>query len=272
MQFEDDSRVTLALQKVTTSTLCEGSEWVVVDQDALAEQVARIAVGQFSHVSRILLGEAATATKVRQAAKKDAVGLLTPKPNEEPWHRDGWVFQAISWIAAHHGGGVAIRAPHLIKAHKGFDGLKLELSDAGAVTGVIVFEDKATANPRDTIRDDVWPGITKLEQGERSNELGQEVSALLQTQLRTFPDLDVEAAVEEIAWKEARRYRVAITVDKSHATPEPRLALFKGFESKAPGAISRRIAETMLVQDLRPWMQAFADLVIAEIEGLPDHV
>jgi hypothetical protein len=272
LQFEDGSRVTLALQKVTTSTLCEGSEWVVVDQDALALQVARIAVGQFSHVSKILLGETATATKVRQAAKKDATGLLTLKPKEDPWHRDGWVFQAISWIAAHDDGGVAIRAPRLIKAHKGFDGLKLELSDAGAVTGVIVFEDKATANSRDTIRDDVWPGITKLEQGERSNELAQEVSALLQTQLRTFPDLDVEAAVEEIAWNEARRYRVAITVDKSHATPEPRLALFKGFESKAPGAVSRRIAETMLVQDLRPWMQAFADLVITKISELPDHV
>jgi hypothetical protein len=87
----------------------------VVDQDALAEQVARIAVGQFSHVSPILLGEAATAIKVRQAAKKEAIGLLTLKPSEDPWHRDGWVFQAISWIAAHDGGGVAIRAPHLIK-------------------------------------------------------------------------------------------------------------------------------------------------------------
>jgi hypothetical protein len=272
LQFDDGSRVTLALQKVTTSTLCEGSEWVVVDHDVLAEQVARIAVGQFSHVSKILLGESATAAKVRAAAKKDAIGLLTLKAKEDPWHRDGWVFQAISWIAAHGDGGVAIRAPHLIKAHKGFDGLKLELSDAGAVTGVIVFEDKATANPRDTIRDDVWPGIAKLEEGERSNELGQEVSALLQTQLRTFPELDVEAAVEEIAWKEARRYRVAITVDKSHATPEPRLALFKGFEDKAPGAIGRRIAETMLVKDLRPWMQAFGDLVITKIKGLPDHV
>ncbi|WP_377848686.1 hypothetical protein [Bosea sp. UC22_33] len=264
--------MTLALQKVTTSTLCEGSDWVVIDEDVLAEQVARIAVGQFSHVSKILLGETVTPAKVREAAKKDAIGLLSLAAKEEPWHRDGWVFQAISWIAAHDDGGTAIRAPHLIKAHKGFDGLKLELSDAGAVTGVIVFEDKATENPRATIRADVWPGITKLEQGERSNELGQEVSALLQTQLRTFPDLDVEAAVEEIAWKEARRYRVAITVDKSHATPEPRLALFKGFDSKAPGATSRRLAETLLVEDLRPWMQTFADLVITKIKGLPDYV
>jgi len=244
----------------------------VVDQEVLAEQVARIAVGQYRHVGRILLGAGASAAKVTQAAKNDAITLLSLKPDEKPWHRDGWIFQAISWIAAHNDGGVAIRAPHLIKAHKGFDGLKLELSDDGVVTAVVVFEDKATENPRATIRDDVWPGIARLEQGERSNELGQEVSALLETQLRSFPELDVDAAVQEIAWKEARRYRVAITVDKSHATAEPRMALFKDFDSYAPGDTSRRRAETMYLPDLRPWMQMFANLVIAKVNGLPDDV
>ncbi len=257
---------------MTAPNLCEGSEWVVVDKDALAEQVARIAVGQYRHVSRILLGAGASVAKVTQAAKKDAITLLSLQPDEKPWHRDGWMFQAISWIAAHNDGGVAIRAPHLIKAHKGFDGLKLELSDAGAVTAVVVFEDKATENPRATILKDVWPGIARLEQGERSNELGQEVSALLQTQLRSFPELDVDAAVQEIAWKEARRYRVAITVDRSHATAKPRMALFKDFDSFAPGDTSRRRAETMYLPDLRSWMQTFANLVIAKVNGLPDDV
>ncbi|PWC26465.1 hypothetical protein [Teichococcus aestuarii] len=264
--------MTLTLQRVEAPDLCEGSEWTVVDQDVLAEQIARIAVGQYRHVARILLGAGASAANVIQAAKKDAVALLSLKPEEKPWHRDGWVFQAISWIAAHSDGSVAIRAPHLIKAHKGFDGLKLEFSDTGAVTAVVVFEDKATDNPRDTIRDDVWPGIVRLEQGERSNELSQEVSALLETQLKSFPDLDVDAAVQEIAWKEARRYRVAITVDKSHANAKLRMALFKDFDSHAPGDTSRRLAETMHVSDLRPWMQAFANLVITKINGLPDNV
>ena len=262
----------MILNKVTAPDLCEGSEWVVVDQDALAEQVARIAVGQYRHVSKILLGAEASVAKVSQAAKKDAIALLSLKPDEKPWHRDGWMFQAISWIAAHNDSGVAIRAPHLIKAHKGFDGLKLELNAAGEVTAVVVFEDKATENPRATIRDDVWPGIARLEQGERSNELGQEVSALLEAQLRSFPDLDIDAAVQAIAWKEARRYRVAITVDKSHATAKPRTVHFKDFDSFAPGENSRRRAETMHVPDLRPWMQAFADLVINKIVSMTDDV
>lgn len=50
------------------------------------------------------------------------------------------------------------------KADKGFDGMQLELNEAGtAVIAIIVFGDKATDNARDTIRDDVWPGIIALE-------------------------------------------------------------------------------------------------------------
>jgi hypothetical protein len=243
--------MTLTLEKVSAPGLCEGSEWVVSDEDALAEHVARIAVGQYRHVAKILLGEGATAAAATQWAKADAITLLTLKKDEEPWHRDGWLFQAISWIAAHNASGVAIRAPHLIKAHKGFDGLKLELNDAGEVTAVIIFEDKATEHPRDTMRN-VWLGIAKLEQGQRTNELSQEVSSLLEAQLKTFPKLDVDAAVQQIVWKEARRYRIAITVDKPHSTAEKRKGLFKDYDTHAPGDIARRGAETMCLPDLRP--------------------
>ena len=195
--------MTLTLENVSAPDLCEGSEWVVADENALAEHVARIAVGQYRHVAKILLGEGATAAAVTQSAKADAITLLTLKKGEEPWHRDGWVFQAISWIAAHNASGVAIRAPHLIKAHKGFDGFGLEMNEAGEVTAVIIFEDKATENSRNKIRDDVWPGIVKLEQGERTNQLSQEVSSLLEAQVKTFPSLDVDAAVEK--WFGRRR-------------------------------------------------------------------
>jgi hypothetical protein len=262
----------LELLQVSAPNVCEGSEWVLVDQNALAQQVARIAVGQYHHVRKILAGFGDSPAVVVQAAKNDAIALLTVKPGDKPWHRDGWLFQTVSWIAAHLEGGVAIRAPHLIKAHKGFDGLKLELSAAGKVTAVVIFEDKATKQPRDTICGKVWPAIARIEQGERSNELVQEVSALLETQMRSFPDLDVDAAIQEIAWKEARRYRVAITVNEPHTNAESRISLFKDFDIYVPGDSGRRLGETMHVPDLRPWMQAFASLVISKIKDLPDHV
>ena len=56
--------MTLTLEKVISPDLCEGSEWVVADEDALAEHVARIALGQYRHVAKILLGEGATAAGV----------------------------------------------------------------------------------------------------------------------------------------------------------------------------------------------------------------
>jgi hypothetical protein len=140
--------MTLTLEKVISPDLCEGSEWIVADEDALAEHVARIAVGQYRHVAKILLGEGATAAAVNESAKADATTLLTLKKDEEPRHRDGWLFQAISWIAAHNASGVAIRAPHLIKAHKGFDGLKLELNDAHPCTGGTDSEGLAEDLPR----------------------------------------------------------------------------------------------------------------------------
>jgi hypothetical protein len=264
--------MTLTLEKVSSPGLCEGSEWIVADEEALAEHVARVAVGQYRHVAKILLGEGAAVGTVTRSAKADAITLLTLKRDEEPWHRDGWLFQAISWIAAHNSSGVAIRAPHLIKAHKGFDGLKLELSADAKVTAVVIFEDKATERPRDTIRDDVWPGIAKLEKGERTNELSQEVSSLLEAQLKTLPDLDVDAAVQQIVWNEARRYRIAITVEEPHATAEKRKRLFKDYDAYAPGDVVRRGAETMCLPDLRSWMQSFADKVIAKINALPDNV
>jgi hypothetical protein len=264
--------MTLTLEKISSPDLCEGSEWLVADEDALAEHVARIAVGQYRHVAKILLGGGVTAAAVTQSAKHDAITLLTLKKGDDPWHRDGWLFQAISWIAAHSATGVAIRTPHIIKAHKGFDGLKLELNDTGDVIAVIIFEDKATENPRDTIRDKIWPGIAKLEQGERTNELSQEVSSLLEAQLRIFPNLDVDAAVQQIVWKEARRYRIAITVDKPHLTAKKRRQLFKDYDTYVPGEIARRGGETLCLPDLRLWMQIFAAKVIAKIKGLPDNV
>jgi hypothetical protein len=264
--------MTLLLTKVDASEVCQGSDWAIEDQDALAEQVARIAVGQYRHVAKILAGTGSAPPPSDDDVKTNAIALLTAEDPNNPWHRDGWLFQAISWIAAHTGGGAAIRPPHLIKAHKGFDGLQLELSADGSVQAVIIFEDKATENPRDTIRDDVLPGIAKLENGERRNELGQEVAGLLETQVRTFPDLDVDAALQLIVWKEARRYRVAITVASPHNGDAKRKALFKDYDTCAPGNLQRRGAETMTIPELRKWMHGFAGLVIEKIKAMPSDV
>lgn len=264
----------LTLTPVTHGKLCHGSRWVIANEDDLARKVAHIALGQSRHVAAILAKIEKKSPVTRTDTAEAAIKLLTVPEDKDPYHRDGWVFQAISWIAAYRNdSGAIVRAPHAILAHKGFDGIQLRLDVSNEnVTAVVIFEDKATENPRSTITGDVWMGIRALERGERMPELIQETGAILEAHQRRFPELDIDLAVETILWEEVRRYRVAITVNDAHDEDSKREALFKGFDRVAPGSLRRRQAETMSIPDLRKWMKQFSAKVIRQIEAWRDHV
>lgn len=242
--------------------LCHGSTWAVQDEGKLADQIAYVALGQSWHVQRIMAGANLGPAPNTKSAAISALALLTVA-GEDPWHRDGWMFQVMSWIAAHTAkpGGV-IRSPHMILAHKGFDGLQLEMdNETGAVGAVIIFEDKATDNPRETIRKEVWPDFKQLEDGDQENVLTAEVSGLLQT----LPDVDPDVAIQNIIWKQARHYRVCITVGDSHSSAAGRLRLFRDYDTVAIGTAQKRRAETFHVKHLRGWMNDLAVKAIAAV-------
>lgn len=264
----------LTLTPVAHGKLCHGNRWVIADENDLARKVAHLALGQSRHVAAILSKIDKKVPATRGDAAKAAIKILTVPEGKEPYHRDGWIFQAISWIAAYRNdAGAIVRAPHPILAHKGFDGMQLRLDVANEkVIAVVIFEDKATVNPRSTITGDVWEGIRALERGERMPELIQETGAILEAHQQRFPELDIDAAVETILWEEARRYRVAVTVDDAHDDDGEREALFKGFENVAPGGRKRRQAETMSIPNLRKWMNQFAAKAIGQIEAWRDDV
>lgn len=264
----------LTLTPVTHGKLCHGSRWVISDEDDLASKVAHIALGRSRHVVAILakIDKKKPATRVDTA--KDAIKLLTVEKGSKPYHRDGWIFQAISWIAAHRNeAGAVVRIPHGILAHKGFDGMQLRLdTNEENVVAVVIFEDKATKNPRSKVSGDVWNGFRALERGERMPELIQETGAILEAHQLRFPNLDIDDAVETILWEQARHYRVAVTVDGACDDDTERKALFKGFDEVAPGACKRRQAETMSIPDLRKWMDKFAAKTVKKIEAWRDDV
>jgi hypothetical protein len=151
----------------------------------------------------------------------------------------------------------------MILAHKGFDGLQLEIDSSGLVSAAIIFEDKATDHARKTITAEVWPEFRRMEAGDRENVLMAEVSALLQTN----PALDADKAIENIIWKQVRRYRVSLTVSAKDATPKGRQKLFAGFDSVAAGSVDRRRAEIFEIDELRKWMAALAHKTIACIKA-----
>jgi hypothetical protein len=255
----------IILTPFSVGELCDGCSWAVDNVDVLAEQIARVAVGQAEHVADILaqagLAEAATTAE----AIEDAVELLTVAGGA-PYHRDGWMFQVMSWIAAHrHTPGGLISVPHMILAHKGFDGIQIDLdSDTGAVTAVVVFEDKATENPRAKIREDVWPDFRNLEAGKKQNVLAAQVTTLLKAASHPDPN----TAVQKVIWADARRYRVSITIENGHATEEGRAQLFADYDEVAPGDRWRRRGETFLVPNLRDWMATLAELAVSKARVL----
>ncbi|ACB97310.1 hypothetical protein [Beijerinckia indica] len=262
--------MTLTLVPIDHGELCHGWTWNINDEDMLAERVARIVLGQYRHVAKILSGAGVPGPVANTEQANAAIKQLTLAEGDDPWHRDGWLFQAISWIAAHQQPSASLtRMPHIRKADKGFDGIQLELNEAGtAVIAVVVFEDKATDKARDTIRDDVWPGIVALEKGERLNELSQEVSGMLDARAAADPEFDLDTAIANTLWHNARRYRVSITIGNTHNNADARAKLFKGFDNSAPGPASRRRADTIYLPEMRNWMASFAACVILKIKAI----
>jgi hypothetical protein len=241
-----------------------GFVWTVEDEDELARMVARVYLGHWNHVQKILMKLGKGAPPVADGAVIEAKARL--KVNGTPWHRDGLLFQAISWIAAHKLSGSTpsvISLPHLIPAHKGFDGIQIELDEQHELRGVLVFEDKASENPRAIITSEVWPEFRLLESGARETELMQETTALLQR--GQVPDID--EIIEGIVWKKIRKFRVSVTGEPKHGTVSGFAKLFKDYEAVAPGTDpAKRRAEVICLADVRVWLSAFAKLVEQAID------
>lgn len=240
-----------------------GSTWTIADEGQLAELIARVAIGQSRTVERILRATGDLPTSYPRGGFEGARELLTVGIGDSTYHRDGWVFQVIAWIAAHRFDDQAlIRAPQMIKADKGLDGLIIEFDDNG-IAHVVICEEKATKNPRKQVKSKVWPEFEQFETGVRDNELIASVTSLLEISR----DPDPDGTVADILWSEKRAYRVAVTVGKKHASAKGRKGLFKGYEKSVLGEVTRRRAETLVVENVRKWIHCIAERALAEIDS-----
>lgn len=238
----------------------EGCTWSVPSVEELANAIAIIAVGQSTHVANILHAAGLAAKPTTKGALKGAIKLLTSSGNFA--HRDGWMFQVMSWLAAQlRTPGALMNTPHMIHAHKGLDGLQVSIDGADKVTAVVLFEDKATENPRSMVRDKVWPEFTEFETGENEHLVTAEVTQLLKVAGHSDP----QQAVADIMWKQVRRYRLSITDELS--TDQSQAKLFKGYEKSVPGGMERRRAEVFEVLGLRAWMDNLAKVAIKKAEA-----
>lgn len=244
-----------------------GSTWQVDDEDALAEMIARVALGQSRIVERILHATDALPANYPESGFVGAKNLLTLKNGQAPYHRDGWIFQVISWIAAHlQDTDALIRAPQMIQADKGLDGLIIEFDDDG-IARIVICEEKATENARSKIQSQVWEEFKSFETGLRDNELVATVTALLERSGNPDPD----KTVADILWHDKRAYRVAVTVGQAHFTDAGRKSLFDGYDTIISGNIDRRRAETLLLNDIRAWLNNIAAKAAAIVDDAEEQ-
>jgi hypothetical protein len=245
-----------------------GFVWKICDEHELARLIARVYLGHARHVENILrrLRPSGSSPPVSVSAAKSAKKLLAINTD----HRDGLLFQAISWIVAQREAskGSIIKLPHLIPAHKGFDGLQIDFGAKQKMLGLVIFEDKATKNSRSTITNKVWPEFKKIEAGARENELMHETTALLER----ASGVDVDKVIEEIVWQHLRRYRVSVTGEAAHDSITGFKGLFDGYDKVAPGDDVKRRAAVLCFKDVLLWMAAFANKVEKAIDKEKDNV
>ena len=243
-----------------------GYDWSIEDDEELAELVAYVALGQYRHVLRVLDETDCIAVAPTRSVLEGARQLLTVPSGADPFHRDGWLFQVVAWIAARIQNETSLVAPpHMQHAEKGFDGLHVHIDEeTRTVRTAVICEDKATTNPRQTIRDQVWTEFETLEAGKRDNQLAAQVSTLLESRR----DLDLDQAIRQVFWNQARAYRVSITVGDVHGDANGRRRLFEGYYETVSGDVSRRRAETLHLDDLRSWMDRIATMALEAAERI----
>lgn len=221
------------------------------DRERLCKILVEVALGKSRHAVKILSDNAEfESTSLKSMAVASASNLFQRQKDDKPFHRDGWMFQVISWIASQVSYPNAIhKLPHMRHAHKGLDGLCVAIDDQNSnIAYCVISEDKATIDPRGTFKEDVIPELTRFESGIETTLLTDGVISLLANS-----DIeDVDDAVEKILWNESMRYRVSTTTATSyHQTSLGKAGIFKGFSAAIPGDDERRIGVLMHDANMR---------------------
>jgi hypothetical protein len=265
---------------------------MVNEPEALAEALAWLYLRKERHASRVtqalepgraalpgsVVQNAIAALTVRTDDLADALAspddaqrkAAEAKRDTRVEHRDGLLFQHVSWIAAFmrlpH---AKATPPHVRQADKGFDGVLLEVDPAQtALSRIVLCEDKASINPRSLVTGSIWPEIKQIQVHAKDREILAALTAILDT----MPEVDRESVIDATEWRGVRQFRVALTAGEDQVKAGGYQHLFAGFDSAAGGTIEARMAEVMPMNEVRPYLDDLAERVIAVLKGKLAHV
>jgi hypothetical protein len=249
-----------------------GFLWSVSDLDELAKLIAIIALGQAEHAARIIRelephGPALSDVELYAGARGQLRirGETVAQQEVSQYHRDGFLFECISWIAARQAANerTFMKDPHITATTQGLDGLMIEMdASEPVVLRATIFEDKCTENPRKKFKQEVMRTFAEYHEGKRSRELVANAVSLIKE--GGLNGTAATRAAARILDKNYRIYRAALTVSSSIDSSARRKKLFQGFNCLGDITQAQRVGAVFVTDvALRDWFQALADLVIA---------
>ena len=256
---------------------CTGSRWSGSDMDHLARIIAIIAMGQAAHAARIIAELLPSEPKIdHEALRAGARSRLSIAGKDEKqrqvsrYHRDGLMFEAISWAAARltATGQVLLKDPHLSSTTQGLDGLMLELDEAGsAIVRTTIFEDKCSEHPRDKFRDEIIPAFKEYHENKRAPDLVANAAALMEkTGLDGTQSIEAAARILD---RTHRAYRGSLAVTTADDSLQRRRSLFRGYAGLKDLQADQRIGAVLVTSDdLRAWFDELAERATAYIDSL----
>lgn len=269
--------------------ICVLSHWSVTSHPEFVAALAWLYLRKPLHAARVIEGLEPGAAGLFGNVKQNVVKLLSydvadieadlaskddgrrksaeKKRDARISHRDGLLFQHISWIAAHLQFPLAEASPpHVRKADKGFDGFLVDVDTTDmAISRVVICEDKASISPRGLVTSKIWPDLKSIIAGERDAEALDAITPLL---LSLSPE-HREVAIHRIIWDRARHFRIALTAGVDQIQDGAYAHLFVGYDENAGGEVSSRLAEVMPMHDVRNYLDDLAKEIIVKLEELP---
>ncbi|MES2268767.1 MAG: hypothetical protein V4520_18530 [Bacteroidota bacterium] len=255
---------------------CVGNRWEIENENELAHLVGIVMKGEFAHAESILAGidiaPMVYTPDLEDPIKQGVIDSLTVELDEHgkekretpKWHRDGLLFEIISWIVARMANSpdVLIRDPHIAATTQGLDGLIIELNAAkDQVIQTVVFEDKCMENARDAFRYQTLPAF----KAHHAN--GRQLIASATTLLRQAVPAALITTVAISAIKiDVRKYRSALPILAGEDNQVGRARIFSRYGTLSNIERAGRIGCTFVPEgDMREWFEQFASKVIKSL-------
>jgi hypothetical protein len=258
----------LVVRNFPANPECGGAQWSVADEDMLAHLTALVLVGRAREAARVLEGTQSGVAIASPQLKAALRAKLLVEGEQAVWHRDGLLFEIMAWLIAEMTAqqNEAVSEPHLSSTQQGLDTIKIQFDPAAReIVRAVIYEQKCTDNARQLFLAKVLPEFKKWLSGVRDNELPQIAIALLQR--FNLTDDERQRAYDRLAQDRPLTFQASLTVTPIPFGTAQCVALFTGYTALTPD-IANRLGDTLPLQAIRPWFEAFAQKVWAVIEAV----